>query len=303
MSTEKKKLSYRLFFVSDDSRNIKKINVSEKRIRLLVSVVVMSFFFFIFNIVGFWYYRSLYSSLEKDRLKVMAFDQERTDLVNKVAMLEKTVGDTEMLADKLTALVGPERVQQQRGVGPIPTAARQKFELLSKTSSLSLGSMDPKINHLEERAVDLQTRINELYQIQEDRMIYMASTPSIWPVKGWVTSEFGMRRSPFTLAPDFHGGIDIAASWGTSVTAAADGVVTFAGYKGGLGKAIIIDHGFGVSSYYGHTSSLLVHEGEKIKRGAKIALVGNTGHSTGSHLHYEIHVDGVPVDPMKYILQ
>jgi murein DD-endopeptidase MepM/ murein hydrolase activator NlpD len=118
-----------------------------------------------------------------------------------------------------------------------------------------------------------------------------------------VTSDFGYRRSPFTLASDFHKGIDIAAAWGTPVAAPADGVVKFAGYKGGYGKMVVIDHGFGVVTKYGHTSEIFVREGDKIKRGSKIALVGNTGHSTGPHLHYEIQSDGLPVDPMQYILK
>ena len=289
-----------MFLIREDNRGIKKVRLTERQIRLFAVAAVTAFFFFAFNIVGFWYYRSLYSSLEKDKLAVMAYEQEKKELVGKVIVLEKTVNETEKLAGKLAALVGPERVQIQKGVGPISPAA---FDIKAKTAMVDFGSLEPKLDRLEDRASSLRSRIKELNRIQEDKLTYIASTPSIWPVKGWVTSDFGVRRSPFNLRADFHKGIDIAAQWGTPVVAPADGVVTFAGRKGGYGNTIIIDHGFGVTTHFGHNSSLLVQEGEKIQRGAKVALIGNTGHSTGPHLHYEIHVDGVPVDPMKYIFQ
>ncbi len=289
----KKEFSCSLFFIPENSCRIRKIRLSEKQIRCLAGAVITSFFFFVFNVIGFWYYRSLHASFEQDRQAIAVYEEEKSELVNKVAVLEKSVNETEKLAVKLASLVGPERIPMQKGVGPIPNLKEMKFDK----------ALEPKLENLEDRSVTLQAKIKELSRIQEDKLMYIASTPSIWPVKGWVTSDFGYRRSPFTLANDFHSGLDIAVQWGTPIVAPADGVVTFSGRKGGFGNTVIIDHGFGVSTHYGHTSSLLVQEGMKIKRGEKIALVGNTGHSTGPHLHYEIHVDGVPVDPMKYILQ
>ena len=122
------------------------------------------------------------------------------------------------------------------------------------------------------------------------------------PGGGWVTSDFGVRHRPRGIGSRFHEGIDIAASTGTPVYASGDGVVSFVGYKHGLGKTIIIDHGFGISTIYGHNSQLYVREGDKIRRGSSIAAVGRTGRATGPHLHYQVIVDGVPVDPMRYIL-
>lgn len=224
-----------------------------------------------------------------DRLQ----DADRWELADKVALLDETLGDMERLAGKLAALVGTERVSLQKGVGPIP-------EPLGFTV---IDPLDSKVESMEDRAIALQARIKELVEIQEDKSLYIASIPSLWPVRGWVTSDFGSRRSPFTLAPDFHEGVDIAAALGTSIVAPADGIVTFAGYKGGYGKTVVIDHGFGMITKFAHTSELSVQEGQKIARGDKIASVGNTGHSTGPHLHYEIHADGMPVDPMRYILE
>ncbi len=296
----KKEGFYSLFFIPEDHRRMKKFRFSERQIRLLVIGSVTMFVFFVFNAVGFWYYRSLYSSLQNDQFKVSEYEQEKKELIGKVATLEKNVAQVEDLAGELAGMVGTERVQLGKGIGPL---SRKSFDLTRQARTISEVELDPAIGRLEEKTTNLQDKIKELYQIQKDRLIYVASTPSVWPVKGWVTSDFGVRRSPFSLSRDFHPGLDIAAQWGTPIIAAADGVVTYAGYRGGLGRTVIIDHGFGLTTRYGHTSRLLVHEGQKIRRGMKIALVGNTGHSTGPHLHYEVHVDGVPVDPMKYIIQ
>lgn len=287
-----KETAYNLFVIPGKDGRVRKLQLSPRQIRWLCGAVLLSFFFFVFNLVGFWYYRSLYSSFEGERMAVVAFEQEKIDLSHKMAILEKTLAETEKMTGKLAAMVGTERVELQKGVGPIPV---EKFDPKKKTS-------EPGLDRLEDRAFSLQAKVSDLYKIQEDRLNYLLSTPSLWPVKGWVTSDFGFRRSPFNLAPDFHEGIDIAAQWGTPIIASAAGVVTYAGYRGGLGRAVIIDHGFGLKSYYGHTSAVFVHEGQKIGRGTKIARVGTTGHSTGPHLHYEIHMDGVPVDPMKYIV-
>ena len=298
------KIAYNLFFIPEARGQVRKIRLSERQIRFLLGTVVVSSFFFIFNVVGFWYYRSLYSSLQGERLAVTAFQQEKRDLSHKVAVLEKALGETEKLTGKLASMVGTERVQLQKGVGPI---SPDRFDPKKKTASLaretSCSLWEPGLDRLEDRVLTLQAKVNELYRVQEDRLNFVMATPSIWPVRGWVTSDFGFRRSPFNLAPDFHEGVDIAAQWGTPIAASADGIVTFAGYRGGLGKLVIVDHGFGLKSYYGHTSAVLVHDGQKIARGMKIARVGSTGHSTGPHLHYEVRMDGVPVDPMKYIIQ
>lgn len=301
---KKNGVSYSFFLIPADSREIRKFHLSSLHIRILTGAALISVFFLVFNVVGFWYYRSLYASFEKDRVSIKAYERERKDLLSKVSVLEQTVGETETLAGKLASMVGTERVPLQKGVGPIPDAS---FNVAARTVGMTVGikfeELDPKVDRLETRSMDLQAKIKELTKVQEDKLTYIASTPSIWPVKGWVTSDFGYRRSPFTLASDFHPGLDIAAAWGTPVVSPADGVVTYSGIKNGYGKMVVIDHGFGITTRYGHTSELLVEEGQKIKRGAKIALVGNTGHSTGPHLHYEIHVDGVPVDPMQYILK
>lgn len=124
---------------------------------------------------------------------------------------------------------------------------------------------------------------------------------TVKPVSGMITSRFGYRSSPGGIGSTNHKGLDIAAKAGIPIYAAASGIVTYSGYKGSLGNLVIINHGNGVETYYGHCSSLNVSAGQKVEAGAKIAAVGKTGAATGYHLHLEIHVDGVAVNPQNYI--
>ncbi len=132
----------------------------------------------------------------------------------------------------------------------------------------------------------------------------LAATPSIWPTQdeGYVSSSFGHRASPFTGRRQMHTGIDIAAPRGTSILAAADGVVTFSGRMAGYGRVIVVTHGFGFKTFYGHNQKNKVRKGERVKRGQVIGTVGNSGYSTGSHLHYEVLVKDRTINPLKYIV-
>lgn len=124
---------------------------------------------------------------------------------------------------------------------------------------------------------------------------------TVRPVSGTITSRFGYRSSPGGIGSTNHKGLDIAAKAGTPIYAAAGGTVTYSGYKGSLGKLIVINHGNGVETYYGHCSSLNVSVGQKVEAGTKIAAVGKTGSATGYHLHLEIHINGTAVNPQNYI--
>lgn len=122
-----------------------------------------------------------------------------------------------------------------------------------------------------------------------------------WPVTGVITSPFGWRRSPFGGSPEFHQGLDIGANMGTTVTAAASGTILSAGWYGGYGNYILIDHGGGMSTGYGHLSRIFVSTGQQVQRGQAIGAVGSTGASTGPHLHFEVRISGKPTDPTAYL--
>lgn len=153
------------------------------------------------------------------------------------------------------------------------------------------------------KLVDLEYEgLSKLKNLLEEKEEELKYTPSILPAYGVLTSGFGYRRDPFTGRVKLHEGLDISAPIGTPVYAPADGVVTFVGMRHGYGLTIEIDHGGKYKTRYAHLSKSLVRVGQKVRRGDLIAKVGNTGRSTGPHLHYEVHVNGVPVNPRKFII-
>jgi len=144
--------------------------------------------------------------------------------------------------------------------------------------------------------------LQELSVAAEQKSSRWAATPSIWPVKGWVTSGFGPRVSPFTEKPAWHDGLDIGAAANAPVQAPAQGRVTNVGFDPKLGNVVKLDHGFGIETLYGHLAKALVKEGQRVKRGDVVGLVGSSGLATGPHLHYMVKVNGQTFDPTKYIL-
>jgi murein DD-endopeptidase MepM/ murein hydrolase activator NlpD len=159
----------------------------------------------------------------------------------------------------------------------------------------SLADMDLSVSAL----TDKSTRLEVFYR---DQKMLLSSTPSIWPVRGYLSATFGRRLDPFTGRPDFHPGIDISTPIGTRVVAPADGIVLSCAPSGGYGNAIIVDHGYGVVSRYGHLDSYNVRPGQRIHRGDVIGFVGSTGRSTGPHLHYEVWVREQAQNPIHFIL-
>jgi murein DD-endopeptidase MepM/ murein hydrolase activator NlpD len=152
----------------------------------------------------------------------------------------------------------------------------------------------------------LETKMNQLehnIKVYENVFRERGYTPSVWPVVGNLESGFGVRRNPFGGGSyEFHSGQDIDAQTGDPVKAGATGQVTFVGWQNGYGQLIVVDHGGGLTSRYGHLSHIDVAQGQTIERGQFIGRVGSTGRSTGPHLHYEIRINDTPVDPLQYLL-
>jgi len=167
---------------------------------------------------------------------------------------------------------------------------------------LTLARLDAGTRDLEQAARTEEGRLQDLQALVHDRSARLASTPSILPTRGWITSGFGMRTSPFTGIKSMHEGLDVATRIGNPVKVTADGVVTYAGVKSGYGKVVIVDHGFSMATRYGHLSAIEVEPGQEVRRGELVGRVGNTGRTTGPHLHYEVRLAGVPVNPKRYIL-
>jgi len=173
----------------------------------------------------------------------------------------------------------------------------------SLTEQEMIASIKDGIDWLSKETSTQEQSLQELSSAAEQKSSRWAATPSIWPVKGWVTSGFGPRVSPFTEKPAWHDGLDIGAAANAPVQAPAQGRVTTVGFDPKLGNLVKVDHGFGIETLYGHLAKALVKEGQRVKRGEVVALVGSTGLATGPHLHYMVKVHGQALDPVKYILE
>ena len=199
-------------------------------------------------------------------------------------------------------LVPPPQAAEQDGVFFKPPTPDEAAGEIASEQARDYASLAIRIDSAVQEVGIREQGVLELWESLSERQNLLAATPSIKPVRGWFTSKFGYRISPFTSKPVMHAGLDVAAAPGSPIYAPADGVVSFAGYDPGYGKLVSIDHGYGVVTRFGHTSQIYVEVGQKIKRRDIVAAVGTTGRSTGPHLHYEVRVNDVPVDPSNYIL-
>ncbi len=204
----------------------------------------------------------------------------------------------------ITALEGSPHSAKSWGVGgTYGLSSDSLITSLAHESKALANRLSKNLGHLTAQAKIKAISLQELDHFFKNQKSFLQSTPSVWPTRGWVTSGFGYRKSPFTGLREKHEGWDIGARSGSAVRATADGMVTVAGRERGYGKLIEIEHGYGVVTRYGHNSKNLTKVGSKVKRGQIVALVGNTGRSTGPHLHYEVLVNGVPTNPKNYILE
>lgn len=190
----------------------------------------------------------------------------------------------------------------------IETTSRKLAEVsgVSHTTDLSknigTGGPDGKdLEELDQATALLERELNQIKEVVDSRQFKLASTPSTWPVRGYVSDGFGSRSNPFGGGYESHPGVDIATTFGTAIEATADGVVVVAGVQGGYGNCVVIDHGYGVTTRYGHMSRIDVQVGERVHRGKQIGAVGSTGRSTGPHCHYEVRLHDRPVNPMNYL--
>ena len=248
------------------------------------------------------YISSQLEEIHSQRMQIQDFANEINSLKEKLVALNN-------FEKKIRIIANIEKTNDSENIfgvgGSIPEDLDADIPLKEKHNSL-MRDMHEQIEQLSRASVNQHDEFESLLKSLEDQQNLLASTPAIRPisrdVNSWVTSRFGYRTSPFTQRREFHKGYDISGRKGTPILATADGVVTFAGKKGLLGNAIVIDHGHGIITRYGHCDEFLKKRGDKVKRWEPIALMGNTGRSTGPHVHYEVHLNGIPVNPEKYIL-
>lgn len=224
---------------------------------------------------------------------------------SKIEELEKQVSRLKDFDKKIRIIANLERGQDPTPFmgmgGPSPSDLREKLKGDKDEKGL-VQQLKADVERLQSEATSRETSLSELERVLQTKREILVHTPSIWPVQGWVTSDFGFRTNPFTGLTQMHEGIDISNRTGTIVVAPANGFVSDIGSDYAHGKFLIISHGFGMTTRYSHLNKTLVKAGQKVKRGDKIAEVGTTGKTTGPHLHYEVKLNSIPVNPMRYIL-
>lgn len=302
-----------ILLFSEKSGTAQRVSLPSLGLATVLLCLLVSGLTFAASLWGATYYYTRYHPRQS---APSTLDQQQ--LLDQIGVLYQDVSHDEKLVNTLESALEVEMGEVEAGKGPIPSALKRDLsnslfalpmeltqEELKKASMLDeasfLNFLQASVEELKQRRLAIDNRLDQFYEISESKVRYQLAVPDRWPLKGWLTSGFGFRHSPVRGGSQFHSGLDIASPIGTEILAPSNGIVSFSGWKGGYGRTVVLDHGFGFQTVYGHNSKLFVKEGEIVKRGARIALVGRTGKSTGPHLHYEVHVDGVPVNPLHLI--
>jgi murein DD-endopeptidase MepM/ murein hydrolase activator NlpD len=306
---------FTIMIVPDRTSKVRRFRVGRA---LLWSVGL--FFLVLFSAVGVagWHYARIIDQIGENE----ALRQRNVELRGEMLALHEKVSSVQSILDRIqrfdtklrsiTQLHDPKR---HLAMGPVdfqrPTAAPGNevgvidplVLSIGEQPHLAIGLLGQCLDSLVAEAERREGSIRELETYLREQKARLSSTPSIWPARGWMTSGFGMRTDPYTNKSTMHHGIDIANQPGVPVLAPASGVVTFAGNSGGYGRVLVIDHGFGIRTRYAHLEAMDVAVGDRVDRGDKIGAIGNSGRSTGPHLHYEVEVNGVSENPMNFILE
>lgn len=301
----KKKEYYTFMFLPGPNARVRTLSISKSVIKSilisLVGVLVLSLYLvYEYNNVKdkVWELQSTREELMQQKAQVQNFALSILDYKRQMFRLRDL--DTKL---RRAVSLGPrDRAQQLLGIGGPDELGLQNLSTLGeKRQEEALKEMSKELTQLKGVALKQEASLQALIEYFEDKRSMYAATPRSWPVRGWVTSHFGNRTSPFSGILKFHEGIDIAAQTGTPVIAPADGVVIKAGFGTGYGNMVEISHGYGIRTLYAHNSRLNVKAGQKVKRGDVIAYVGDSGSSTGPHLHYEVRINNIPVNPARYL--
>ena len=308
---------FSILIVPRNRSNVRRLECSRRLVHAVAAGAAAFALLVVAGAAGLIHYYGSYRSTEDARVQAADFMREKAALLGRLAELEQSVNRTERFAAKIESAVGA-RGEGLGGQGPVdeedglPSMDRLSGDAPANTlgngiwkspfsKSLSAG-LNLAIDNLADRSDKAEARVHTVFALKQDKAFFWASLPSTWPAHGWVTSEFGERRG-WGGHGRLHEGIDIAAPVGTPIMASGDGMITSTGYDHGYGMTVRVDHGYGITTVYAHCSAMYVTEGQRVKRGMLIAAIGNTGRSTGPHLHYEVRVDGVPVNPMLYVMR
>jgi len=303
----RKKIS--LVILSNSGSSVKQLTISTAFLRIFALVCLITL-----GIFGYDYYLLKIGSIQAQNSEITISSQsdeivrQRKQIqgfAEEIADLKAELIELNNFEKKIRVIANIEKTDGQDALfgigGSIPEDLDTQIPLTQRHNSL-LRDMHEQVDQLHMASVNQGQGFVSLFKFLKDQQNLLASTPAVRPCQGWTTSRFGYRKSPFTGRREFHKGYDIANRKGTPIIATADGVVSYTGPKGLLGNMVMIDHGHGMVTRFGHLYKIVVKRGQTIKRGDTIALMGNTGRSTGPHVHYEVHLNGIPVNPEKYIL-
>jgi murein DD-endopeptidase MepM/ murein hydrolase activator NlpD len=301
----KKKEYFTFMFLPGPNERVRSLSISKSALKtalLSLAAVAMFSLYLVYEYNDAkdkaWELQSVREELMQQRAQVQSIALNLLDYKRQMFLLR----DLDTKLRRVVSLGPRDRAQQVLGIGGPDELGLQNLTAMGeKKQEEALREMHQELSELKGAASRQETSLQTLIEYFEDKRSLYASTPSMWPVRGWVTSPFGNRHSPFTGTLTFHEGIDIAAQTGTPVMSPADGVVVKAGFGSGYGNVVELSHGYGIKTLFAHNSRINVKAGQRIRRGDVIAYVGDSGSSTGPHLHYEVRQNGLPVNPAKYM--
>lgn len=258
--------------------------------------------------------RVMYKNGTAGYMEVLLNSENLIDALTRMDMIQlivqsdvellKNINDQKLQVEELKVEQEAERLELTAVINNL-NSKQDEVMIASRSKEVYMSSLRSNLAEIQrqEAAMEAQSAQIEKDILAAQRAVEYAGGEMTWPVPGQyrVTSNFGGRADPITGVYTSHGGTDIAAPYGTPIVAANDGVVIYAGWHYSYGNYVIVDHGGGIATLYGHSSKLLVSKGQAVSRGEKIALVGSTGYSTGNHLHFEVRINGVRTDAMKYL--
>lgn len=301
----KKKEYFTFMFLPGPNERVRTLSISKSALKTallsLFGIIILSLYLvYEYNDAKdkVWELQSVREELMQQKAQVQNFALNMLDYKRQMFLLR----DLDTKLRRVVSLGPRDRAQQVLGIGgPDELGIQNLATMGEKKQEEALKEMHQELSQLKGAASRQETSLQMLIEYFEDKRSLYASTPSAWPVRGWVTSPFGNRTSPFSGILKFHEGLDIAAQTGTPVMAPADGVVVKAGFSTGYGNMVEISHGYGIKTIFAHNSRLNVKAGQRVRRGDVISYVGDSGSSTGPHLHYEVRLNGLPVNPTKYM--
>lgn len=313
---------YHIILVPKDKSNTRTFKVSGFTLKVLLVTVILSIPLFFVSVLSSIHYQNKLITLKRDNYENQALLVNKVELTQKLAQLEKNLSLIDDSVEHLGEIMDVDTQSIRTGLGPIsdtevslsdsvddivslpnPEDVVNVASWVEQNGEMTMGKFSQKINLFKEDAAALSQKLEEIFLLNKDKIRFSNASPSLMPVDGWVTSDFGMRVHPIGRSFKMHQGVDIASPRGTPVKAPAAGKVIFAGSHSGYGSMIALDHGYGVSTIFAHLSKIGVKKGQTIDRGEVIGNVGSTGATTGPHLHYEVQVDGLPSDPLAFIVK